>query len=264
MGFYPCPPNNCSCPVNFVHNMGGSFSLLCGSEPFKIFESNIPTEMFISVQQNEIVNEDLCDLTVTFELEDGTSRMFVIPNPNSSAQSYESSGIQFYSDNVRRITLQCQGGEGGTRCNGYLQAQIFLRGSSTDPNCECPVYVRNPESGGFLPYVSTNFFLPCGSEEYTIFESAEPVEIIGSISLSEFASQNNDTCELEVTVELNDGSNLVFLVPNPNTSPSSSDSNIILFHTKETRRVNLQCLSGAGNGCRGGSTNTLVLRTGNN
>ncbi|HZH60088.1 MAG TPA: collagen-like protein [Metabacillus sp.] len=259
----PGPRTDCPCPVNFVQGIGGNFSLFCGSEPFKIFDSNVPTEMFMEIRQFESnINENLCELTVTVELDDGSTIVLTVPNPNTSTSTFEQSSAQFYSQMVRRITLQCQGGIGATRCRGFWNSQIFLRGSNTNLNCDCPVFVQNEEFGGNLPAQSGNYSLPCGGDEFTVFESGEPVEIIGQINLNDFQS-NIDSCELEVTIELNNGSNLVFLIPNPNTSPTQSESNTIFYHTLDTRRITIQCLSGGpATGCRGSYINFLVLRAG--
>ncbi|MBS4171672.1 hypothetical protein [Bacillus sp. FJAT-49736] len=254
---------DCSCPINFVQDMVGEFNLICGSEPFKIFDSDVPTEIFISIEQRELIfsNENLCELQVTIELDDGSFIVETIPNPNASAQAYESVGKQFYSKMIRRITIQCEGGEDGTQCSGNWQLQIFLRGSNKYPSCECPVFFNQNQFGSSLPSTGNFLTLSCGSEEFTMFESNEPLEVIGQVVLRELFSANRNVCELEITVELQDGSSIEFILPNPNTIPTREQQNTISYHFQDTKRITLKCLSGEGNGCPINYQNYFVMRS---
>lgn len=261
MGVFPS--KDCPCPINHVQDIFGNFSLFCGSGPFKIFESDVPTEMFFQIGLQETLNEDLCDLRVTIEQDDDSTQVFTIQNPNVSEDPFENNSIQFYSDIVRQITIECLGERDTFRCEGFWLSQIFLRGSNKDLDCECPVFVQNRDNIPSLPGSSANFSLACGSDENTVFESNDPVDIIGQILLNTVAAEDTDSCELRVVVDRDNGNDLVFQIPNPNTSPTTVEQNSVFYYATNTRRVTLECLGGSGNGCQGVVTTFLVLRAAN-
>lgn len=76
--------------------LGGSFSLACGSDRLKIFESDKPTEMSVTIDLREDgVTDDGCDLEVKVEIEDGEDLEFFIPSPSISPARFEQSRISF-------------------------------------------------------------------------------------------------------------------------------------------------------------------------
>jgi hypothetical protein len=77
------------------------------SESFKIFDSNLPTKMSFQIIQSEVSNENLRELTVIVELNDESTLVLTVPNPNTSPATSEQTSTTFYSQMVRRITLQC-------------------------------------------------------------------------------------------------------------------------------------------------------------
>ncbi|WP_404448161.1 hypothetical protein LG307_03475 [Sutcliffiella horikoshii] len=262
--YYDCykKKQKCGCPINFSQGISGSYSLLCGSEPFKIFESDVPTELTFEVTLFEFAqNVDSCELRIRVELHDGNEIVRILLNPNQSATFSESNNTSIYSKQVRRIFIQCLGGT-GTSCRGFWNSFIFLRGSNNRSKCGCPVYLqnRNAFSEGNLPTLSGSYSLPCGSEEIIIYGSDETTETIGNISLST-STAGEDSCDLEVIIQLNCGKTLDFLIPNPNTSPTQTETNSIFYYSPNLENVMIQCLSdGGATGCRGGYTNQLVIR----
>lgn len=232
--------NDCNCDINTL-NQQGSFNLECGSDPFKIFESDEPIEIFGSLTLTEPQSGlASCNLTVIIGLENGNSLFFEIPSTNTTTTILDNNEIQFHSQNVLTITIQCQEGN-NNGCRGDWNIKILFRVSNTQQNCECPIIDCFCGNG--------NTSLSCGSNPFKIFESIEPLEIIGKINLIE-NTQDQDSCELTVTVDLANGTNLSFLIPNPNTNPTISETNTIGFYSKNIIRITLQCQnSNIGQGC---------------
>lgn len=214
----------------------GNFHLPCGSNEFKIFESDEPTEMEMVITLLDVVT---CELTVRVEVENGPDLFFNLPDRLNA--------VTFYSKSVRRVTIQCEGGTANS-CRGSWDATIFLRGSKTG-NDLCPI---SSVISSFY-----DFNLQCG-ESNKIFESDEAIEGLFSITLNNFMVA--ELCNLSVNAELDDGSSLKFLIPNPNFIPDISGFNTISFYSTNLRRVTLNCESNNGIGCVGRIVRRLVLR----
>lgn len=249
-------PNRCDNPVYLQNfevtnplNFGGSFSLECGSDPFVIFESDLPTEMFMTINQTEqSFDMEFCELRVTVEVENGPNLVFLIQGPNViSGFDFENNGISFYSKNVTRITLECLEGT-GRGCRGNWNSQIFFRNSRKSFEI-CPI--------SYVAGVGENFSLECGAQT-KIFESDEATEIAMVISLNSI--NGIELCNLTVNVELENGS-FTFTIPSPEIiDPSVTNSNTIFFTSRNVRRITLECEGGEGTGCLGFYDQRLILR----
>lgn len=213
--------------------LSGQFSLECGSDEYKIFESNEPTEMDLSIA----LSSSLCELDIRVEVENGPDLLFNLPS--------QQNGFAFYGKSVRRVIVQCQNGLGNV-CRGVYNIAIILRNSKY--SSVCPV-----------SYVSNNFLffnLDCG-ESTKIFESDAATEAGISITLN--IGSSDQLCNLTVNAELDDNTTLSFFLPNPN-QPFATDFNSISFYSKILRRVTLECESSGGVGCSGRINKYTVLR----
>lgn len=243
----PIYRRKCECPVNESLSFSGSFSLACGSS-LKIFESDEPAEIFMEIVLREpSLSIDLCGLTVKAELENGEILEFDIQNPNISTSSSDRSGIHFYTQKARKVTLECQS-DIGIVCSGIWGYSAVLRGSKNG-KCECPV---NDIIGQ-----SSNYALTCG-KSVEIFRSDDPTEMFMSIELREISGQSS--CDLKLKVDLANGDVFEFDIPGPISIAPFTDANDISFYSKKICRVTIECQSGADIGCQGFWSTAIILR----
>lgn len=116
----------CECPVNDVIFRGDSYRLACGSS-MKIFQSDEPTELLMSVSLQEILGQSPCGIKVKVELKQGDVLEFDIPSPFDIATFTDRNSISFYSKNICKVTLECQSGA-AFGCAGEWDTVIILRG----------------------------------------------------------------------------------------------------------------------------------------
>lgn len=212
--------------------LSGNFLLQCGSDEYKIFESDAPTEADIFIGLTDLENS--CELTVRVEVENGPDLFFNLPNQRN--------GLTFYSKSIRRVTVQCQNGL-GNGCRGIYGVNILLRNSKH--SSLCPV--------SFVSDTFHLFNLDCG-EIIRIFESDAAIEAGFSVTLNNSAAVQ--LCNLFVNAKLDDGTSLSFFIPNP--QPNAFNS--ISFYSKILRSVTLECEGGNGDGCFGNINKKTVLR----
>ncbi|WP_105620100.1 hypothetical protein [Vallitalea okinawensis] len=211
----------CECSISSVRTITGNFSLECGN-CIKIFESDEPVEINMEIGQSGTLND--CRIMVIVELENDEDLVFEIPKNNILSTGNE---IFFITKAARKVTIECKSDSLDVgNCRGFWTLNIILRGSETNPNCECPV--ENELIG--------NSFLELQSgENQVIFQSNEPTEMSMNIDLE----PNTDQCTLTVIVELVNRSCLKFILPTP-ISPVSND---IAFYSKNVVKVTLECLT---------------------
>ncbi|WP_105614728.1 hypothetical protein [Vallitalea okinawensis] len=226
----------CECTINGTVDVGGSFNIECG-ECLKIFESDEPVEIWLSVSKSTTSND--CDILVCVELQNEENLVFEIPKNDTFNVSNE---IIATSKQVRKVTIECISNnlDGGT-CNGFWSIVPILRGSEKYRKCECPVetFLRGSSS-----------FAINGGQSQTILQSAEPSELLMEIDLD----ANTDECLLTIIVELDNCSCLKFLVQ----GPTSGQSNDIAFYSKNVKKVTLECLTLTS--CRGVWTSFALYR----
>ncbi|WP_105620089.1 hypothetical protein [Vallitalea okinawensis] len=207
----------CECPVSTSQGYSGSFNLECG-ECLKIFESDEPVEIDMEVGQS---SGNDCTIIVSVEVADEKNLEFQIPKRDSSG----SNSISFNTKRALKITVACRSAslESGN-CSVSWDIELILRGSDTDRSCECPISDSIPRSSSFMLK---------SSESQVIYQSDESAEIIFIVEL--FPSSSKGI--LTAIAELDNCSLLKFVIPT-----SASQTNRILFYSKNITKVTLECL----------------------
>jgi hypothetical protein len=225
---------------------GANAFLECGSERYKVFECDQPTELNVTITLRELsAASNGCDLKVWVELKDSKDLEFEIKSPSVDATIFEQNSISFYSKKIKKITIQCQGG-GTSGC--LVTWSMFFPLRETDKNSRCPVDIVQGFSGGYT--------LQCG-EKAILFKSDQPTELAYSIGLTRLTQV--ESCDLKVTVKLENEEDLSFLIPIPSLL---NFNNSIHFYSKNVRAVSIECKSesGVGDSCRGSYNGQLILR----
>lgn len=215
----------------------GNFHLPCGSDEFKIFESDEPTEMEMLITFPDL---ETCGLSVRVEVENGPDLLFNLPGRFND--------ISFYSKLVKAVKIQCEGGTANS-CRGSWDATIFLR-DSNGVDGFCPV--------SHVSSQTYDYNLECGQLN-KIFESEEAIEGLFSITLNP-GGFFPELCNLSVNAELETNRSITFFIPNPNFITDVSGQNTISFYSTNLRRVTIECESGSGTGCVGRIVRRMVLR----